>query len=47
MALAIRWHMGRWNVVDSEVNDLQTANENYPMVHMIQFADQLSIVNYN
>lgn len=46
MSLAIRWHMGRWNVVDSEVNDLQYSNENYPLVHLIQFADQLSITKY-
>lgn len=46
MALAIRWHMGRWNVSREEINDLQTANEKYPLVHMIQFADQLSITEY-
>lgn len=46
VALAIRWHMGRWNVVDAEINELQQANRNYPLVHLIQFADQLSIVNY-
>ena len=44
--LAIRWHMGAWNVCDSEVNDLQESNESYPLVHMLQFADQLSIVKY-
>lgn len=46
VALAIRWHMGRWNVVDAEINELQQANRNHPLVHLIQFADQLSIVNY-
>lgn len=45
-ALAIRWHMGRWYVTDSEIDELQLANENYPLVHLLQFADQLSIVNY-
>lgn len=45
-ALAIRWHMGTWNVCDSEFNDLQDSNENYPLVHMIQFADQLAITTY-
>lgn len=45
-ALAIRWHMGRWYVSDSEMNDLQNANENYPLVHLLQFADQLAITNY-
>lgn len=44
--LAIRWHMGKWRAVDDEVNELQTSNENFPLVHLIQFADQLSITNY-
>lgn len=44
---AIRWHMGAWNVAPNEMNDLQTANEKYPLVHLIQFADQLSIVKYD
>ena len=44
--LAIRWHMGRWYVAESDVNDLQYCNENYPLVHMLQFADQLAITNY-
>ena len=43
---AIRWHMGRWNVSDEEVNEFQQANETFPMVHLIQFADQLSITKY-
>lgn len=45
--LAIRWHMGRWYVADDEINDLQYSNEVYPMVHMLQFADQLAITRYN
>lgn len=45
-ALAIRWHMGKWNVADNEVDELQTANENCPAVHMIQFADVLAITKY-
>lgn len=44
--LAIRWHMGPWRVVDSEMNELQQSNETYPLVHLVQFSDQLSIVNY-
>lgn len=44
--LAIRWHMGRWNVADSELNELQQANEQYPLVHMLQFADCLAITRY-
>ena len=45
-ALALRWHMGRWNVADNELNELQQANENYPLVHLLQFADQLAITKY-
>lgn len=45
-ALAIRWHQGHWNVCDAEMNELQQANENCPLVHMLQFADQLSITKY-
>lgn len=45
-AIAIRWHMGYCRVVDSEMNELQQANETYPLVHMLQFADQLSITQY-
>lgn len=43
---ALRWHMGAWRVCESEHSELQSANENYPLVHLIQFADQLSITNY-
>ncbi len=46
VAAAIRHHMGRWNCVEAEVNELQQANRLYPLVHLIQFADQLSIVDY-
>lgn len=45
-AAAIRWHMGVWRVVDSEMNTLQHCNETYPIVHMLQFADQLAITTY-
>ena len=45
-ALAIRWHMGHWRVCESEINELQHANEIAPLVHMVQFADQLSITSY-
>lgn len=44
--LAIRWHMGAFRVVDSEINEMQQANETYPLVHLLQFADQLSLVKY-
>lgn len=45
-ALAIRHHMGRWSCPESEFNELQYANQHYPLVHLLQFADQLSIVKY-
>lgn len=44
--LAIQWHMGPWYVHEADHNDLQASNETYPLVHMLQFADQLSLVNY-
>lgn len=44
--LAIRYHMGRWNISQDSLSELQIANESYPMVHMLQFADQLAIVKY-
>lgn len=45
-ALAIRWHMGRWYVYDNALGDLQFANENYPLVLLLQFADSLAVANY-
>lgn len=45
-ALAIRWHMGRWNVAKVEEGELQKANEAWPIVHLLQFADQLAVTNY-
>lgn len=44
--LAIRWHMGAWRVCDQEMNEMQKSNEKFPLVHLLQFADQLSIVDY-
>ena len=46
VAAAIRWHMSVWNCCESEKVELGQANRQYPLVHLIQFADQLSIVNY-
>ena len=46
-SVAIRWHMGTWNVAPNEQNELQLANEQYPLVHLLQFADCLSITSYN
>ena len=45
-ALAIRWHMNRFRVCEDEINELQKANETFPLVHLIQFADALSITSY-
>lgn len=44
-ALAIRWHMGEYNVAQNEMNDLHQANEKYPLVQMLQFADRLAAIN--
>lgn len=44
--LAIRWHMGYYCVSDREAGELEDAGENYPMVKMLQFADQLACVKY-
>ena len=46
VASAIRWHMGRYAVSDFEIAELGQANRQYPLVLLLQFADQLSIVNY-
>jgi len=45
-ALAIRWHQGRWNVCREEMNEFQLANEKFPLVHLVQFSDQLAITDY-
>lgn len=45
-ALALRWHMGEYNVADNEKNELHLANETYPLVFLIQFADRLAIAKY-
>jgi len=44
--LAIRWHMAMFNVASNEINEYQQSCEDYPLVHLLQFADQLSIVSY-
>lgn len=46
VAAAIRHHMNVWNCPEPECNELQQANKKYPLVHLIQFADQLSITDY-
>ena len=45
-SIAIRWHMGFCRVADADMDELQMSNEMYPLVHLLQFADQLAIVNY-
>lgn len=45
-ALAIRWHMGSWRCTKDDFSELQDANERYPLVLLLQFADQLSITGY-
>lgn len=45
-ALAIRWHMSRWNCAEKELVDLCKAEETYPMIHLLQFADQLAAATY-
>lgn len=45
-SLAIRWHMGEYNVAHNEMNELHAANEKYPLVQLLQFADRLSITKY-
>lgn len=44
--LAVRWHMGEYNVCDPEMNELHHSNETYPLVQMLQFADRLAITKY-
>lgn len=44
--LAIRWHMGEYRVSTHETGELEDACETYPLVRMVQFADQLACVKY-
>ena len=45
-SIAIRWHMGEYNVASNEINELQKANADYPMCYLLQFADRLACTNY-
>lgn len=45
-AVAIRWHMGEYNVASNESSELHLANEAFPLVFLIQFADRLAITKY-
>lgn len=44
--LAVRWHMGRWYCPEDCYDELSKSNQKYPIVHMLQFADQLAITEY-
>lgn len=44
--LAVRWHMGSYRCIYDELGELQESNERYPLVLLLQFADQLSITGY-
>lgn len=43
---AIRWHMYTYDVTSYDIGDLNTCGELVPLVHMLQFADQLAITQY-
>lgn len=43
-ALAVRWHMDAHDLSDYESYDLYTAKSNYPMVLLLQMADQLALL---
>lgn len=44
--LAIRWHMSYWSVAPGEDAEMALACDTYPLVELIQFADQLSTRPY-
>lgn len=44
--MAIRWHMGMWDVSGSGQIDFSAACNKHPLVYLIQFADQLSVTEY-
>jgi len=43
---AIRWHMSAWDLAGMDNSDIGAANKQYPLVHLIQFADQVSITDW-
>lgn len=43
---AIRWHMYTYDVTSYDIGGLNNCNNAIPLVHMLQFADQLAITNY-
>lgn len=46
MLLAIRWHMGWCNVCEKEKVELTYAENHYPLVNLIAFADKLAITEF-
>lgn len=46
MLLAIRWHMGWCNICEKEKVELTYAENHYPLVNLIAFADKLAITEY-
>lgn len=46
-SLAVRWHMGSYRCATEDFSELQDSNERYPLVLLLQFADQLSITAYD
>lgn len=44
--MAIRWHMYTYDVTAYDLRPLNNCNEAIPLVHLLQFADQLAITNY-
>lgn len=45
-ALAIRWHMGEYNVAPNEMDELHLANSKYPLCYLIQFADRAACCDW-
>lgn len=45
MLLAIRWHMGWTRVCEMEMVELTYAENHYPLVKLVEFADKLSVVD--
>lgn len=46
MLLAIRWHMGWTRVCEEERVELTNAENYFPMVNLIEFADKLAVSGY-
>ena len=46
VALAIRWHMGHYDVSTRDEFELYESTDTYPLLLLIQFADQLSVTKY-